>query len=198
MPKQIRQSKISRQTKETKIDLIFNLDGSGIYKIKTGIDFLNHMLELFTKHGLFNLEMKAKGDLAVDYHHTVEDIGICLGKAIKDAIGDKKRISRFGSCIVPMDEALTIAAIDLSGRSFFGYEGKLPRKKIGDFDPILIKEFFEALTRSAEMNLHFNIISGSNPHHIIEAIFKSFAVALAQASRIDSRKRGVPSTKGVL
>lgn len=189
---------VRRKTKETDIDLRLNLDGTGKYGVDTGIPFLDHMLALWTKHGLFDLKLRAIGDIKVDLHHTVEDIGICLGGALDKALGEKERIRRYGLSLCPMDESLAQVVIDISGRPYLQYKVKFPRKKIGGFDTELIKEFFGALTNRAAITLHINLLSGDNSHHIAEAIFKAFALALDQATRIDSRKKGVPSTKGLL
>lgn len=193
-----RKSQISRKTGETDVNLTINLDGSGKSNIATGVGFLDHMLELFTRHGLFDLEVNAKGDLHVDAHHTVEDVGIVLGQAIKEALGDKKSIKRYGSCFVPMDESLALVALDLSGRPFLVFDANLPAQKLGTMETELVEEFFRAVAFNAGMNLHIKLLYGYNTHHIIEAIFKAFGRALDQAVLIDDRIEGVMSTKGLL
>jgi len=193
-----RKAQISRKTGETDIKLTVNLDGSGKSNINTGVGFLDHMLDLFTRHGLFDLEVSAKGDLHVDAHHTVEDVGIVLGQAIKEAFGDKKSIRRYGSCFVPMDESLALVALDLSGRPFLVFDVNLPAQKLGIMETELIEEFFRAVAFNAGMNLHIKLFYGNNTHHIIEAIFKAFGRALDQAVFIDDRIEGVMSTKGLL
>ena len=193
-----RAAEILRKTKETDITLKLTLNGEGRSTISTGIPFLNHMLELFTKHGLFDLKLKAKGDLEVDFHHTVEDIGICLGQAFAKALGDKRGIRRYGEATIPMDEALTTVAVDLSGRSFLAYNVKIRRIKIGNFNVGLVKEFFRAFVDQADLTLHINLLYGEDIHHSIEAIFKAFARAMRQATEPDLRVKGIPSTKGRL
>ena len=195
----MRSAKIKRTTAETDIALEINLDGKGVSKIDSGCGFLDHMLTLFAKHGNFDLTVKCKGDVNVDYHHTTEDIGICLGQAFNKALGEKKGIVRYGNMILPMDEALILTAVDLSGRSFFVKELNIPATKVGDFDTELCEEFLQAFTRSAECTLHVRQLSGSNSHHGIEGVFKSLARSLKQAVSIDpTSKDQVPSTKGVL
>ncbi|MBQ5736048.1 MAG: imidazoleglycerol-phosphate dehydratase HisB [Lachnospiraceae bacterium] len=189
---------ISRKTGETDITVKFNLDGSGKTDIDTGIGFFDHMLNSFARHGLFDLEVKAKGDLYVDCHHTIEDVGIVLGKAIKKAVGDKKAIKRYGSVILPMDDALIICAIDLSGRPYFNYDVTLTADRVGTFDTEMVREFFYAISYAAEMNLHIKMMSGINNHHIIEGIFKAFAKSLDEATITDNRITDVLSTKGSL
>ena len=189
---------ISRKTGETDITVKFNLDGSGKTDIDTGIGFFDHMLNSFARHGLFDLEVKAKGDLYVDCHHTIEDVGIVLGKAIKKAVGDKKAIKRYGSVILPMDDALIICAIDLSGRPYFNYDVTLSADRVGTFDTEMVREFFYAISYAAEMNLHIKMLSGINNHHIIEGIFKAFAKSLDEATITDNRITDVLSTKGSL
>ena len=189
---------IQRKTRETDISATLNIDGSGSSTINTGIGFFNHMLEGFAKHGFFDLDLNCEGDLAVDSHHTIEDCGIVLGNAIKEAIGDKKGIKRFGSCILPMDETLVLCAVDLCGRPYFQFDLELPASKVGDFDTELVREFFYAVSYKSGMNLHFKLFSGTNTHHIIEAAFKAFAKALDMATDIDPRNEGVLSTKGSL
>ncbi|KHE93484.1 MAG: imidazoleglycerol-phosphate dehydratase HisB [Candidatus Scalindua rubra] len=193
-----RTSNIDRKTNETNISLSLNLDGKGKRSVSTGIGFFDHMLDLFAKHALFDLEIKATGDTNVDFHHTVEDVGICIGLAVKEALGDKAGIVRFSNVSVPMQESLANIAIDISGRSALVFNAKLDAKKIGDFDSELIKEFLEAFTVNAGLNLHVNVQYGENAHHIAEAIFKGIAKALDRATRIDGRTDEVPSTKGVL
>lgn len=193
-----RTSKITRKTKETSIDAKLNLDGSGTYSIDTGIGFFNHMLEGFTRHGLFDFELTCKGDLDVDCHHTIEDCGIVLGKAILEALGDKVGIKRYGSCILPMDESLVLCAIDLSGRPYFSFEGEFSQDKVGDFDTEMVREFFYAISYACGMNLHIKVLTPGNHHHMIEAMFKAFAKALAEAICFDPRITDVLSTKGSL
>ena len=195
----MRSAEIKRTTAETDIVLKLNLDGKGKSKIDSGCAFLDHMLTLFAKHGSFDLMLKCKGDIEVDYHHTTEDIGICLGQAFNKALGDKKGIIRYGNMILPMDEALILSAVDLSGRSFFVKELNIPAVKVGDFDTELCEEFFQAFARTAECTLHIRQLSGSNSHHIIEGVFKSVARSLKTAVAIDKNaKDQIPSTKGVL
>lgn len=189
---------VERNTNETKIHIGLNLDGSGTARLDTGIGFFDHMLNGFARHGLFDLEVDVDGDLEVDGHHTVEDTGIVLGMAIKEAIGDKKGIRRYGSFILPMDEALVLCAIDLSGRPYFVSDAKFSVPMIGDFDTELVQEFFYAISYSAGMNLHFKVLSGGNGHHVCEAMFKAFAKALDQAVSYDPRITDVLSTKGSL
>ena len=193
-----RTSNIDRKTNETNISLSLNLDGEGKRSVSTGIGFFDHMLDLLAKHALFDLEIKATGDTNVDFHHTVEDVGICMGLAVKEALGDKAGIVRFSNVSVPMQESLANVAIDISGRSALVFNAKLDSKKIGDFDSELIKEFLEAFTVNAGLNLHVDVPYGENAHHIAEAIFKGIAKALDRATRIDERTDEVPSTKGVL
>lgn len=193
-----RTSTIKRKTGETNIALSLNIDGKGKSAIKTGIPFFDHMLTLFTKHGLFDLKLSAKGDIDVDYHHTVEDAGICLGQAFKEALGDKKGIVRFGESKVPMDEALTEVVIDISGRGHLGYDVPFKKTKFIDFDVEVVNEFFTAFVMNAGITAHIIVIKGRNMHHIIESIFKAFAVTLSKACEISPRKKGVPSTKGIL
>lgn len=193
-----RKSVVTRKTGETDIKITLELDGSGKAVINTGIGFFDHMLNSFARHGLFDLEVSAKGDLEVDSHHTIEDTGIVLGQAIKEASGDKKGIRRFGECILPMDEALVMCALDLSGRPYLVYNLGLTVPKVGDFDTEMVHEFFYALSYSAGINLHVKMLDGVNNHHIIEAAFKSFAKALDMALGYDNRISGVLSTKGSL
>ncbi|HEY2989901.1 MAG TPA: imidazoleglycerol-phosphate dehydratase HisB [Candidatus Binatia bacterium] len=193
-----RSAKTERKTKETEITADLELDGSGAAEIQTGIPFFNHMLEIFTRHGLFDLKIKAKGDIEVDYHHTVEDVGLTLGQAFKQALGDKQGISRFGEATVPLDEALAQVVVDLSGRPYLAYNVKIRPGRVGDFDTDLPHEFFQALVNQLGMNLHMNVTQGENPHHIIEACFKATARAMEKATRMDPRIKGVLSTKGSL
>ena len=187
-----------RTTRETDISLRLNLDGSGSYEIKTGVGFFDHMLEGFARHGLFVLELKVKGDLKVDDHHTIEDTGIVLGTAIRKALGDKRGIRRYGSSILPMDETLALTAIDLGGRPYFVFDGEFPMEKIGDMAAEMVREFFYAVSYSAGMNLHMKVLNGGNSHHMAEALFKSFAKSLDEAVSYDPRIAGVLSTKGSL
>ncbi len=195
----MRSAEILRKTGETDISINLNVDGSGKSNIESGCGFLDHMLALFAKHGRFDLEVKCRGDVQVDYHHSVEDIGIALGKAFAQALGDKKGITRYGSMLLPMDEALVLCAVDISGRGFLVYNMDIPTEKVGDFDTELAEEFFIAFVRQAEVTLHINEVYGSNSHHIIEAAFKAVARAMMDACRIDEKYRDeIPSTKGVL
>lgn len=196
--KKSRSANIKRDTKETQIELELNIDGKGNASIDTGIGFFDHMLEGFAKHGMFDLKLQASGDLHVDGHHTVEDTGIVLGNAIREAIGDKKGIRRYGHMILPMDDALVLCAVDLCGRPYLSYEAEFNTEKIGYLDTELIREFFYAVSYSAMMNLHIKVISGINSHHIAEAMFKSFAKALDTAVSYDERITDVLSTKGSL
>lgn len=193
-----RQAEITRKTKETDIRISLTLDGKGACRISSGVPFLDHMLELFAKHGLFDLQVKCKGDVHIDDHHTVEDVAICLGKAFSAALGDKKGISRFGTAYVPMDETLARAVVDLSGRSYLVYHVKTTRQKIGSFATELAEHFWHSFVEHCKCNLHIEVFYGRNQHHIIEAVFKSTARALSQAVREDARIEGVMSTKGVL
>lgn len=193
-----RRAALRRTTKETDIRLSLGLDDGGSYRVSTGIPFLDHMLELFAKHGFFDLEVAAQGDLEVDYHHTVEDVGLTLGEAFKQALGEKKGIRRFGEATVPLDEALVSIVVDLSGRPYLAYNVTLAHEKIGAFDVELVHDFLLALANQVGMNLHVNMISGRNPHHIVEATFKGLARAMATAVSYDPRVKGVLSTKGVL
>lgn len=189
---------MERNTNETKIKMTLNLDGSGKADIHTGIGFFDHMLNGFARHGLFDLSVTVDGDLEVDTHHTIEDTGIVLGKVIRQAVGDKKGIVRYGSSILPMDEALVLCALDLCGRPYLVYDLNLDREKVGDLETEMVREFFYAVSYGAEMNLHIKQLNGLNNHHIIEATFKAFAKALDQATRYDSRITDVLSTKGTL
>ena len=193
-----RKSSTKRKTTETEIDLQFTIDGRGQAKIECQLPFLQHMLQLFARHGLFDLKISASGDLEVDDHHLVEDLGICLGLAIKNSLSDKRGISRYGFAQVPMDEAAVNVTVDLSGRPYFIYRVRPPAKKIKKFEVQLIEEFLRALAFGAEMNLHVQMLYGANTHHIFEALFKALGRALDAASRIDPRISGVPSTKGKL
>ncbi len=195
----MRQATIERKTKETNICLSLNIDGAGKAEIDTGVGFLNHMLELFAFHSGFDLTVRCKGDTWVDDHHSVEDIGIALGQALLEALGDKKGIARYGNFLLPMDEALVLVAIDLSGRDTLGYQVHLPAEKVGTFDTELVKEFMLGFTRNAKACLHFHQLAGENTHHIIEAMFKGLGRALRQAVAIDpKRAEETPSSKGVL
>lgn len=191
-------SNVVRKTKETDIELELNIDGKGDSEIDTGIGFFDHMLEGFSKHGFFDLKLKCEGDLHVDGHHTVEDCGIVLGKAIEEAVGDKKGINRYGYMILPMDDALVLCAVDLCGRPYLSFEANFDSERIGYLDTELIREFFYAVSYSAMMNLHIKVISGTNGHHICEAMFKSFAKALDMATMKNDRITDVLSTKGTL
>lgn len=193
-----RKALIERNTSETKIKLSINLDGSGQADIQTGIGFFDHMLNSFARHGFFDLDVKVDGDLHVDCHHTIEDVGIVLGQAIGAALGDKKSIRRFGNMILPMDETLILCSMDISGRPYLYFDIPFTVEKVGTFDTEMVKEFFYAVSYSCGMNLHFKYFHGSNNHHLIEAAFKAFARALDEATGIDSRIDGVLSTKGTL
>lgn len=193
-----RQASVSRATKETDITVSLDLDGSGATEVATGVPFFDHMLEAFGRHGLFSLAVSAQGDLAVDAHHTVEDVGIVLGQAFTQALGDKVGIRRFGDACIPMDEALVLAAVDISGRGGLVYEVEVPIEFIGTFDTTLAKEFLYAFAMNAGLTLHVHSVAGENSHHIIEAAFKALARALRDAVEIDPRVTGVPSTKGAL
>lgn len=193
-----RKAEFVRKTKETDISLSFNIDGSGKGDINTGIGFFDHMLDGFARHGFFDLKVTVEGDLAVDCHHTIEDTGIVLGNAIKKAIGDKKGIKRYGSCILPMDETLVLCAIDLSGRPYLAFDGNFTVERVGYMDTEMVKEFFYAISYTAGMNLHIKVLSAGNNHHMIEAMFKAFARALDEATGYDSRITDVLSTKGSL
>lgn len=193
-----RKAIVSRKTKETDITIVLNLDGTGKTEIETGIGFFDHMLNSFARHGLFDLKVKVEGDLFVDCHHTIEDTGIVLGQAIKEALGDKKSIKRYGSMMLPMDETLVLCALDLSGRPYLVFDASLTTDRVGYFDTEMVKEFFYAISYSAGMNLHLKQLDGSNNHHIIEAMFKAFAKALDEATQVDKRIVDVLSTKGSL
>ena len=194
---QRRIAEYTRKTKETDIYLSFDLDGRGDAKVDTGIGFFDHMLDGFARHGLFDLNVKVTGDLVVDCHHTIEDTGIVLGNAIKKAVGDKKGIKRFGSCMLPMDETLVLCAVDLSGRPYLSFDAEFTTDRVGYMDTEMVKEFFYAISYSAGMNLHLKVITGGNNHHMIEAMFKAFAKALDEATIIDPRiKIGRASCRG--
>lgn len=195
----IRVSEVKRKTAETDIELKIRLDGKGDSKINTGCGFLDHMLTLFSKHSRFDMEITCKGDTYVDYHHSAEDIGICLGIAFNDAIGDKRGITRYGNIILPMDEALILAAVDISGRDYLGFDLAIPTEKVGDFDTELVEEFWLGFVRNAKITLHLKQLSGTNSHHIIEGAFKAAARAVGQAARKDPELiNEIPSTKGLL
>lgn len=193
-----RKSSIKRETNETNISMDFNIDGTGKGDINSGIGFFDHMLNSFIRHGLFDMTLNIKGDLYIDTHHTIEDTGIVLGNAIKEALGDKKSIKRYGSVILPMDETLVLCSLDLSGRPYLVFDAEFTTDKVGYFDTEMVKEFFYAISYSAGMNLHIKVLSGENNHHIIECIFKAFAKALDEATIIDLRIPGLMSTKGSL
>ncbi|MCD5390451.1 imidazoleglycerol-phosphate dehydratase HisB [candidate division NPL-UPA2 bacterium] len=193
-----RRAKVERRTRETKIKLELDLDGQGKYKIDTNIPFLNHMLSLLIKHGLFDLSLTARGDLEVDEHHTVEDIGISLGEAFKKALGKRKHIRRFGFAYAPMDEALALTALDISSRPYLAFNVPGKRRKVDGFAPQLVEEFLRAFSTHGGITVHVNLLYGKNSHHILEAIFKALGQALDQATQIDNRVKGVPSTKGKL
>lgn len=194
----MREARVQRKTKETDIEIELNIDGRGISKIDTGIGFLNHMLDLMTKHGFMDIKLKCTGDTYVDYHHTVEDIGISLGKAFKEAVGDKKGITRYATVFTPMDEALSMISLDVSGRAFLQFNVNFEKEMVGNFDTELVEEFFRAFAFNAEVTLHINLEYGKNTHHIIESIFKGFGRAIDKATGIQDRIDGVLSTKGIL
>ncbi|MCI8668200.1 MAG: imidazoleglycerol-phosphate dehydratase HisB [Lachnospiraceae bacterium] len=193
-----RMADVKRKTSETDIDMHFVIDGRGTANIQTGIGFFDHMLNSFTRHGLFDMDLKVQGDLYVDSHHTIEDTGIVLGQAIKEAVGDKKSIRRYGSILLPMDETLVLCAIDLSGRPYLVFDAELTTSQVGYLDTEMVKEFFYAVSYSAGLNLHIKLIHGSNNHHIIEGMFKAFAKALDEATLTDSRIPDQMTTKGSL
>ena len=193
-----RKAEINRKTKETSVSVLLDLDGKGESAIQTGVGFFDHMLEGFARHGLFNLNISVTGDLQVDDHHTIEDTGIVLGTAIREAIGDKQGIRRYGSSILPMDETLVMTALDLGGRPWFSFDGSFSTERCGDMGTQMVREFFYAVSYTAGMNLHMRILEGRNDHHKIEALFKSFARALDEAVSIDPRIAGILSTKGSL
>lgn len=194
----MRKAAVERQTKETQIAAQIDLDGSGVYEIQTPFPFLNHMLSAFSKHGFFDLTLNAKGDTEIDDHHTVEDVGIVMGDLLAKAWGDKQGVRRFGSALIPLDEALAQVTVDLSGRPYLVYQVPMPKKKIKEFDTEMIEHFFRSLVDQSKINLHINLMYGKDPHHILEAIFKGFGRALDQATQIDPRVKGVASTKGKL
>ncbi|GJM69791.1 imidazoleglycerol-phosphate dehydratase [Paenibacillus macerans] len=194
----VRKSGVTRKTNETDIQLEFALDGSGQTRLETDVPFLNHMLDLFTKHGQFDLSVRANGDIEIDDHHTVEDIGICLGQVIREALGDKKGIKRYASVFIPMDEALAQVVIDVSNRPHFEYRAEYPSDRVGSFEVQLVHEFLWKLALEARITLHVIVHYGQNTHHMIEAVFKALGRALDEATGIDPRVSGVPSTKGVL
>jgi imidazoleglycerol-phosphate dehydratase len=193
-----RTATISRKTNETDVTVALNLDGSGRSHVQTGVQFMDHMLTLFAKHGVFDLDVSCKGDLGIDAHHSVEDIGICLGLALEKALGDKQGLVRFAHAYFPMDESLVRVAADLSGRPYLVYRVKVERERVGELDSDLMEEFWKAVITHARMNLHIELLYGRNTHHIFEAVFKAAARAVCLATRTDSRIQGVPSTKGVL
>ena len=193
-----RKASVTRTTKETDINLSLNIDGTGVTNVNTGIGFFDHMLTGFGKHGFFDMDLTVKGDLEVDGHHTVEDTGIVLGNAIKEALGDKVGIKRFGYFILPMDDALVLCSLDLSGRPYFNFNFEFPTQMVGDFETELVREFFYAVSYSAGMNLHIKVLDGLNSHHIAEAMFKAFGKALDEACSKDERITSVLSTKGTL
>ncbi|MDD3117658.1 MAG: imidazoleglycerol-phosphate dehydratase HisB [Victivallales bacterium] len=195
---EMRNAAVVRRTKETDIAVELSLDGTGLYQVDTGIPFLDHMLELLARHGFFDLKIIAKGDLEIDCHHTMEDLGLVLGQALAEALGDKAGIRRYGSCILPMDETLALVALDLSGRPYLVYDLIPPAARIKDIDTALFREFFQALAVKAGMNLHIRLLAGGETHHVFEAVFKALAKALDQAVSLDPRVKGVLSTKGVL
>jgi imidazoleglycerol-phosphate dehydratase len=194
----MRTADIVRTTKETDISMCLSLDGTGVSDISTGIGFFDHMLEGFSRHGFFDLKLKVKGDLQVDSHHSIEDTGIVLGNAIAEALGEKKGIRRYGSCILPMDEVLVLCAIDLSGRPYLSFEGEFTVERLGDMDTEMAREFFYAVSYTAGMNLHMKVLNSGNNHHMMEAMFKAFGRALDEATKVDARIDGVLSTKGSL
>jgi imidazoleglycerol-phosphate dehydratase len=195
----MREGSIDRKTSETNIRLALDLDGSGRYDVETGCGFLNHMLELCARHGRFDLTVKCDGDTNVDYHHTVEDLGIALGQAFSQALSDKRGIRRYADIILPMDETLMVCAVDISGRGYLGFDVTMPQAKVGDMDTELIREFFLGFVRNADLTLHFRMLAGENTHHIIEAMFKAFGRVMDRATSIDEKySNEVPSTKGVL
>lgn len=195
----MRRSRIDRKTSETDIRLALTIEGTGRSEIETGCGFMDHMLELFARHGRFDLFIQCDGDTSVDYHHSVEDIGIALGQAFVDALDEKKGIARYADMVLPMDEALMLCAVDISGRGCLGFDVEMPTEKVGDMDTELVKEFFLAFTRNADVTLHFRQLAGENTHHIIEAMFKSFGRVMSRACAIDEKfSEEIPSTKGVL
>ncbi|PKM43044.1 MAG: imidazoleglycerol-phosphate dehydratase HisB [Firmicutes bacterium HGW-Firmicutes-8] len=193
-----RKSKTSRTTTETDINVKINLDGKGSYILETEVPFLDHMLALWARHGMFDLDVAAQGDTGIDDHHTVEDIGICLGEAISQALGDKSGIKRYGTAFAPMDEALAMVVVDISGRAFLAFDVPMPAAKVGDFDTELVEEFLRALANHADITLHVRLLQGKNTHHVIEAVFKGLGRAMKEAVTIDDRIEGILSTKGQL
>ncbi|MBI4377993.1 MAG: imidazoleglycerol-phosphate dehydratase HisB [Nitrospinae bacterium] len=193
-----RKAEIKRKTKETDIRVYLKLGGNGEYKIDTTIPFLDHMLSQIARHGFFDMEIEAKGDTEVDYHHTVEDVGIAMGEAFRKALGEKEGIKRYGHAVISLNEALSMVTVDISGRPFVVYNTKMPKEKVGEFDVELTEEFFRAFANSSGISLHVNVMYGNNLHHIIESIFKAAARALDEATTIDERVKGIPSTKGKL
>ncbi|MFA5881962.1 MAG: imidazoleglycerol-phosphate dehydratase HisB [Eubacteriales bacterium] len=193
-----RKSKTSRTTTETDINVKINLDGKGSYILETEVPFLDHMLALWARHGMFDLDVAAQGDTGIDDHHTVEDIGICLGEAISQALGDKSGIKRYGTAFAPMDEALAMVVVDISGRAFLAFDVPMPAAKVGDFDTELVEEFLRALANHADITLHVRLLQGKNTHHVIEAVFKGLGRAMKEAVTIDERIEGILSTKGQL
>src|SRR5205807_7433378 len=193
-----RKGRVERKTKETDIKVELELDGSGKAEVETGMPFLNHMLDSFSRHGLFDLKLKAKGDIEIDYHHTVEDVGLALGQAFNESLGDKHGIRRFGEASCPLDETLAKVVVDLSGRPYLSYNVKIRPGRVGNFDTDLPHEFFAAFANQLGMNLHIDVVRGENPHHIIEACFKAFARAMDMAKQLDGRIQGILSTKGSL
>jgi len=194
----MRKASITRKTNETDITLDFAIDGAGTAIINTGIPFFDHMLNLFAKHGMFDLDLQMRGDIDIDYHHSVEDVGICLGQTFREALGNASGIQRYASGLIPMDEALCQMAVDISNRPVLVFDYAFPKTKIGTFDAELVEEFFQAFVSNARLSLHVKILAGSNLHHISESCFKALGIILDQATQIDPRKTGVPSTKGVL
>ncbi|MFQ5913192.1 MAG: imidazoleglycerol-phosphate dehydratase HisB [Nitrospinota bacterium] len=193
-----RTARIKRETSETRIEVDLNLDGAGDWEIETGVAFFDHMLSHVAKHGLFDLRVKARGDTQVDDHHTVEDVGICLGGALKKALGDRSGIRRFGSALCPMMDALARVALDLGGRPYLAYRCPYTASRVGKFDLQLVEEFFTTFATNAGVDLHIEVLHGSNAHHMVESVFKGFGRALREAVSLDERRKGVPSTKGVL
>jgi len=196
--KRYRRAEVRRETKETSVVLKLNLDGSGKHSIATGVPFFDHMLSLLAYHSSMDLFLKAKGDISVDAHHTVEDVGICLGEGMRKALGEARGIQRYGTAVIPMDETLVSVAMDISMRPWLGFQMKLRKSKIGTFDTELVEEFFKALCNHAKITLHINLLYGKNSHHMVEAVFKGFGRALREAVSLDERAPQVPSTKGVL
>ena len=193
-----RKSKISRTTTETDISIGLNLDGKGSYKLDTGVPFLDHMLSLWSRHGMFDLDVEAQGDTGIDDHHTVEDIGICLGQAVSQALGDKEGIRRYGTAFAPMDESLAMVVVDISGRAFTSFDVVMPAQKVGDFDTELVEEFIRAFATNSDITLHVRLLQGKNTHHIIEAVFKALGRAVREAVSVDEQIEGIMSTKGQL